>query len=372
MNRFLLVAMCAWVAGCGPPKKKAAMSSNVDTLTNTLKIYTLQNGNGVEIKVTNFGGRIVSLLVPDKSGKQGDIVLGYDSLADYLTGNPYFGAMIGRYGNRIAKGKFSLDGKEYQLDVNNGVNALHGGPGGFHNVYWQVEPTTTESGRALVMTYVCEDGEEGYPGTLAVKVTYTLTEANELSIDYEAVTDKATIVNLTHHSFFNLAGEGQGDILNHRLRINGSRYCPVDEGLIPTGELRPVAGSPFDFMQPHTIGERINQSDQQLSFGKGYDHNWALNKTRSELSLAARVSEPTSGRVMEVWTTEPGLQFYAGNFLNPSEKGKSGKIYDFRTAFCLEAQHFPDSPNQINFPSTVLKPGETYLQKTVYRFSVER
>lgn len=334
-----------------------------------LKQFTLQNANGVKMTVTNFGGRIISLWVPDKTGVLGDIVLGYDSLKEYLSGNPYFGAMIGRYGNRIAQGKFSLDGKEFRLATNNGVNALHGGPGGFHNVLWNVESKPTEFGESLVMTYTSQAGEEGYPGTLTVKVTYTLTPQNELVIDYTVLTDQPTIVNLTHHSFFNLAGEGRGDILNHTFTINADRFCPVDEGLIPTGELKPVSGTPFDFLQPHRVGERIDQDDQQLKFGKGYDHNWVLNKASNELSLAASVTEPTSGRVMEVWTTEPGLQFYSGNFLESSEKGKGGRTYDFRTAFCLEAQHFPDSPNQPNFPSTVLKPGEVYIQKTSYRFS---
>ena len=337
-----------------------------------LKLFTLRNSAGITMTVTNFGGRIVSLLVPDKTGSFGDIVLGYDSLKQYLTGNPYFGAMIGRYGNRIALGKFSLNGKEYQLATNNGANALHGGPGGFHNKLWEVEQKNSEAGESLVMTVVSPDGEEGYPGTLTVKLTYTLTAQNELVIDYEATTDKTTVVNLTHHSFFNLAGEGSGDILSHRISINADRFCPVDQGLIPTGELKAVSGTPFDFLQPHLIGERINQEDEQLNFGKGYDHNWVLNKSGNELSLAARVSESTSGRVMEVLTTEPGLQFYSGNFLNTSEKGKGGKTHDFRTAFCLEAQHFPDSPNQPSFPSTVLKPDEVYKQKTVYRFSVEK
>lgn len=342
-------------------------------MTNTsesqLKQFTLQNASGVKMTVTNFGGRIISLWVPDKAGVLGDIVLGYDSLKEYLSGNPYFGAMIGRYGNRIAKGKFSLDGKDYQLATNNGTNALHGGPGGFHNVLWNVEPKSTESGESLNMMYTSMTGEEGYPGTLMVKVTYTLTPQNELVIDYLASTDQPTVVNLTHHSFFNLAGEGTSDILNHSFTIDADRFCPVDEGLIPTGKLKSVAGTPFDFRQPHSVGERINQEDQQLKFGKGYDHNWVLNKTGNELSLAANVTEPTSGRVMQVWTTEPGLQFYSGNFLSPTEKGKEGRTYDFRSAFCLEAQHFPDSPNQPGFPSTILRPGEVYLQKTMYKFS---
>lgn len=335
-----------------------------------LKMYVMVNAKKMAVAVTNFGGRIVMLQLPDIHGNLGDIVLGYDSLHQYLTGNPYYGAMIGRYGNRIAKGLFTLEGKEYQLATNNGINALHGGPGGFHNVLWRVEALTVEDGQALELTYVSPDGEEGYPGSLQVKVTYTLpTNADDLIIDYEATTDKPTVLNLTHHSFFNLAGEGSGEIYDHEITINADRYCPVDEGLIPTGELRPVTGTPFDFLQPQRVGGRIEAEDEQLKFGKGYDHNWVLNKTGNELSLAAKVFEPNSGRQMEVWTTEPGLQFYSGNFLSKSEVGKSGHVYDFRTAFCLEAQHFPDSPNHPNFPSTVLKPGEIYKQRTIYRFS---
>ena len=342
--------------------------STSDSLAAQLTVYTLGNSSGLSMSVTNFGGRIVSLFVPDKDGTASNIVLGYDSLKQYLTGNPYFGAIIGRYGNRIAKGKFSLEGKEYLLAINNGRNALHGGPRGFHNQCWQAEPFQNEGSDALELRYASTEGEEGYPGTLKVKVVYTLTDQNELVIDYEATTDKATVINLTQHSFFNLAGEGSGDILNHELTINADRYTPVDDGLIPTGELKRVTGTPFDFQNPHTIGERINQQDQQLTFGKGYDHNWVLNKKSNELALAAVVKESVSGRVMEVWTTEPGLQFYSGNFLDGRDMGFGGKPYNFRSAFCLEAQHFPDSPNHDAFPSTVLKPGEVYRQKTIYKF----
>jgi aldose 1-epimerase len=345
-------------------------SPPTDTLASKLQLYSLTNKQGLKMEVINLGGKIKSLSVPDKNGVLGDIVLGYDSIGQYPGGNLYFGAMIGRYGNRIAKGKFSLEGKEYQLAVNNGVNALHGGPKGFHNVYWTVKPFRNNGYDAVEMRYRSMDGEEGYPGTLDVKIIYTLTDQNELVIDYEATTDKTTILNLTHHSFFNLAGEGSGDVLNHRLMINADRYNPVDEGLIPTGELRPVKGTPFDFLKPHAIGERIDQQDQQLIVGRGYDQNYVLNKKPGELSLAARADEPTSGRVMEVWTTEPGLQFYSGNFLDGTDKGKGGTPYNFRTAFCLEAQHFPDSPNHPDFPSVVLKPGEVYTQKTVYKFLV--
>ncbi len=336
---------------------------------DSLKSFMLTNSNGVKMEVTNFGGRVVSLLVPDKNGKLEDVVLGYDSLNQYLDGNFYFGAMIGRYGNRIGKGKFSLNGKEYQLAKNNGANALHGGPNGFHKVYWKIEPV--QKNNSLKMIYRCVNGEEAYPGNLDVTVTYSLTDKNEVVLDYEATTDKETILNLTHHSFFNLAGAGNGDILNHELILYADEYTPVNAGLIPTGELKKVKGTAFDFLSAHTIGERIDQQDDQLKFGKGYDHNWVLNKKGNELSLAAKVTEPLSGRIMEVWTTEPGLQFYSGNFLDGKDIGKGNKPYLFRSAFCLEAQHFPDSPNHPNFPSTVLKPGETYRQKTVYRFYTE-
>lgn len=368
LERLLVVVLL--IAGCASPKKETPLSDMKPVDAADLKVYTISNANKMAVAVTNFGGKIVTLQVPDREGSLADIVLGYDSLASYISGNPYYGAMIGRYGNRIAKGKFTLDGKEYSLATNNGVNALHGGPGGFHNVLWRVEPKEVEGGQALELTYVSQDGEEGYPGTLTVQVTYTLpTNSNELIIDYEATTGLTTVVNLTHHSFFNLAGEGSGDILGHEFTINADRFCPVDAGLIPTGELRAVAGTPFDFLQPHKVGERIKAEDEQLKFGLGYDHNWVLNKTADELSLAATVVEPVTGRRMEVWTTEPGLQFYSGNFLSRSEVGKKGHVYDFRTAFCLEAQHFPDSPNRPEFPSTVLKPGEVYKQQTIYRFA---
>jgi aldose 1-epimerase len=317
--------------------------------------------------ITPYGGKIISLLVPGKNGILTDVVLGYDSAEQYPGGNPYFGALIGRYGNRIAKGRFVLDSTEYQLHLNNGFNALHGGPGGFHNVYWKSEHT---SGNKTELYYLSKDGEEGYPGNLKVKVSYTLTDDNELVIDYEATTDKTTVLNLTQHSYFNLAGEGNGTILDHSLYINADKFTPVDEGLIPTGELKNVKGTPFDFTKATKIGERINAEDAQIKNGLGYDHNWALNRKDASLSLAAILSEPTSGRVMEVWTTQPGIQFYSGNFLNGTDIGKGGKKYMYRSGLCLETQHFPDSPNQPAFPSTVLKPGEVYKQQTVYRFKV--
>ena len=332
-------------------------------------LFTITNTNGLEASITNFGGIVVSLKVPDRAGKIADVVLGFDTLDGYLGDNPYFGAIVGRYGNRIAKGRFTLNGKEYKLATNNGPNHLHGGIKGFNKVVWQAQ-SIGDSG--LKLTYVSKDGEEGYPGTLTATVEYTLTDANELKISYLATTDKDTIVNLTNHSYFNLAGEGSSDVLGHGMVIHADRFTPVDATLIPTGDLRPVAGTPFDFRQSHTIGERINSSDEQMKFGGGYDHNFVVNGAAGTLRPAARVLEPKSGRVMEVLTTEPGVQFYSGNFLDGSNKGKGGKQYNRRYAFCLETQHFPDSPNHPKFPSTTLKPGQKYQTTTVYKFSTEK
>lgn len=312
----------------------------------------------------------MSLLVPDKNGVMGDIVLGYDDPAKYLDGNPYFGALIGRYGNRIANGRFSINGTNYQLNINSRSDALHGGPNGFHNKLWDVMELGEKS-NILTLNLISPDNEEGYPGELKVEVTYTLTDQNELTIDYHATTNKTTIVNLTNHAFFNLAGEGGTHILDHVLQIDANYFTPVREGLIPIGKKWSVEGTPFDFRQPMVIGKRINANDEQLNLGQGYDHNWVLIKTENEYSLAARVLDPVSGRTMEVWTTEPGLQFYSGNFLDGSDLGKNGKPYYSRAALCLEAQHFPDSPNQPDFPSTLLQPGEAYQQKTTYKFGVE-
>jgi aldose 1-epimerase len=334
-------------------------------------LYTLKNSNGLEANITNYGGIVVSLTVPDKSGKLGDVVLGYDTLNDYIGNTPYFGALIGRYGNRIAKGRFTIGGVEYQLAQNNDSNALHGGRKGFDKVVWQAEKVDGSDGPALKLTYTSKDGEEDYPGTLKCTVTYTLTNKNELKIEYAAETDKPTFVNLTHHSYFNLKDGGASDILGHELMIKASKFTPVDKGLIPTGELKAVAGTPFDFNKPTPIGTRIASEDEQLIFGKGYDHNWVLDRQGKDLELVASVYEPTSGRFMEVLTTEPGLQFYAGNFLDGTNKGKAGIVYQHRTGFCLETQHFPDSPNHPDFPTTELKPGERYTQTTVYRFSTK-
>ncbi|MEX2117896.1 MAG: aldose epimerase family protein [Bacteroidota bacterium] len=335
-----------------------------------ITLYTLKSRSGVEARITNFGGILVSLSVPDRNEKNEDIVLGFDSLESYVQKHPYFGALIGRYGNRIGKGKFKLGGFEYTLAVNNGPNHLHGGVRGFDKAVWAGEERQEKDARSVVLSYRSADGEEGYPGNLDVRVVYTLTDSNELRIDYAATTDKPTIVNLTHHSYFNLAGQGSGTILDHELFIDADRFTPVDEELIPTGELRGVERSPMDFRKPTRIGVRIHDKDAQLLFGKGYDHNWVLNRKDKGLFLAGTVSEEKSGRVMEVWTTEPGLQFYCGNFLDGTDVGKSGMRYEHRYGLCLETQHFPDSPNKPQFPSTVLKPGETYSSTTVYKFSV--
>jgi aldose 1-epimerase len=335
-------------------------------------VYTLTNAKGVEAKIITYGGRIISLKVPDRTGAIGDVVLGFDSLDGYLKDNPFFGALVGRYGNRIAKGKFTLDGKEYSLPVNNGANALHGGIKGFDKHLWTAKPGEGKDGPTLKLTYVSKDGEEGYPGTLTAVVTYTLTSNNELRIHYEATTDKPTVLNLTNHSYFNLAGAGEGDILGHVLMLNADKFTPVDSGLIPTGELRAVDGTPFDFRKATAIGARIDQtSDEQIKFGGGYDHNFVLNGKAGTLRQVARVSEPKTGRVMEVLTTEPGVQFYTGNFLNGSLTGKGGKVYNKRYGFCLETQHYPDSPNKPDFPSTVLRPGAKYDTTTVFKFSTE-
>ena len=332
-------------------------------------VYTLSEGP-VEAKIINYGGIVVSLNVPDKAGKSDDIVLGFDTLDDYVkisnapAGNPFFGAIIGRYGNRIAKGKFTLDGKEYSLPINNPPNSLHGGPHGFNNVVWKGKQIPN----GVELTYLSKDGEAGYPGNLTATVRYTLANS-ALRIEYSATTDKDTVVNLTNHSYFNLAGQGHGDILNHMLTLHASRFTPVDSTLIPTGELRPVANTPFDFTKSMRVGDRIDANDEQIQFGKGYDHNWVLDSPGGKLFVAAEVYESTTGRVLRVSTTEPGIQFYTGNFLDGTLKGKGGATYVRRGALCLETQHFPDSPNHPKFPSTELKPGQRYHTVTVFSFS---
>jgi aldose 1-epimerase len=332
-------------------------------------LYTLTNTGGMEVAITNYGGVVVSIKAPDRSGKFADVVLGFDTFDAYLNNTPFFGVLVGRYGNRIAKARFTLDGHEYHLAANDNGNTLHGGLKGFDKRLWNAKDVSTKEVPALELTYLSKDGEEGFPGNLSVTVTYSLTPKNELKIDYAATTDKDTVLNLTNHSYFNLAGQGEGDILSHLMMINGDRFTPVDATLIPTGELKSVAGTPLDFRKPTAIGARIDADDQQIKFGRGYDHNFVLNRKGGELILAARVTEPSSGRVLEVLTTQPGLQFYTGNFLDGTIHGKVGKVYPRRSAFCMETQRFPDSPNQPQFPTTVLKPGKHFQSTTVFRFS---
>lgn len=348
------------------------LASSVGAPFSSVREYTLKNRNGMEVKITNYGAIITSIVVPDRDGKKADVALGYNTLAEYTNAvdKPYFGAVVGRYGNRIAKGKFSLNGKDYTLAINNGVNSLHGGIIGFDKVIWNAEKVKG----GLKLTYRAKDMEEGYPGNLDVSVTYTLNNDNELIVNYEATTDKATPVNLTNHTYFNLAGEGNGTILDQELMINAKKYTPVDKTLIPTGTLPPVKGTPFDFTTAKPIGRDIKKDNQQLTYGGGYDHNFVLDPTVKQqgLTLAAVAKDPKSGRVLTVLTSEPGVQFYSGNFLDGRLVGKSGKNYVHRGGFCLETQHFPDSPNQPNFPSTILRPGETYRSTTVLKFSVEK
>ena len=339
---------------------------------SAIELYTLTNAHGIEVRGTNYGGIIVSLRVPDKHGRVDDVVLGFDKLQGYLDKQPYFGAIVGRYANRIARAQFELDGVRYFLAANDGPNSLHGGNKGFDKVVWKAEPFENPKGLGLVFTYVSKDGEEGYPGNLNVKVTYTLTDHDELILDYEATTDKATPINLTQHTYFNLAGEGRGDILEHELTLNADLFTPVDKTLIPTGELRAVKNTPMDFTKPTKISERIHKNDEQLALGHGYDHNFMIRRTGTSTEPAARMREPGTGRVMEVYTTEPGVQFYSGNFLDGTVTGKQGHAYHQRFGFCLETQHFPDSPNHPDFPSAIVKPGQVYRSRTVYKFSVEK
>ena len=344
---------------------KLAFEATIDGKKTDL--YILKNKNNMQAAFTNYGGRLVSLLVPDKNGKLTDVVVGFPSVQAYKNSTePYFGATIGRYGNRIAKGKFTLDGKQYTLFINNGVNTLHGGKKGFQDVVWDASQPDDHT---LVLRYLSKDMEEGYPGNLDVQVTYSLTDSNQLKMDYIAKTDKKTVVNLTNHAFFNLNGEGSGTILNHIMQINASKYTPVDSTLIPTGKLEPVAGTPFDFTSPEAIGKRINDDNEQLKNGKGYDHNFVLDG--SGMRHAAKVTGEKSGIVMDIYTEEPGLQFYSGNFMQSRNTFKNGTKDDFRTALALETQHFPDSPNQPSFPSTVLSPGQVYHTSSVYSFSVK-
>jgi aldose 1-epimerase len=376
----LVPALFLAVSGC-----TTTDTTRADTMTNevtreafgstpdgtAVELFTLRNANGIEVRAITYGGIIISLRTPDRNGTVDDIVLGFDQLEPYVAGSPYFGSIIGRYGNRIANGRFTLEGQSYTLARNDGQNHLHGGVQGFDKVVWRGEPVQNDEGRGVVFTYTSPDGEEGYPGTLNVQVTYTLTDDNQLIFDYVATTDRPTHVNLTQHSYFNLAGAGRGDILGHELMLNAGSYTPVNSTLIPTGEIRTVEGTPFDFRTATAIGARINdETDEQIRYGLGYDHNWVLDRQGDGLQLAARVVEPTTGRTLEVHTAEPGIQFYAGNFLDGTITGKGGHVYPHRSGFCLETQHYPDTPNQPAFPSTVLRPGEEYRTRTVLTFGV--
>ena len=340
---------------------------------DSIKLFTLKNENGMTVKVTNYGAIITSIVVPDRDGKMADVALGYNRVEDYINAvdKPYFGAVVGRYGNRIANGEFTLNGETYSLLKNNGANHLHGGAVGFDKVVWDADFNPSKN--TVSLRYVAKDKEEGYPGNLQLRVSYTLTNNNAIVVNYHATTDKATPINVTQHTYFNLKGEGQGTILDHELMLNAKKFTPVDESLIPTGKMPRVMGTPFDFTTAKAIGRDIGQENEQLRFGLGYDHNWILDKggKKDELTLAAQVHEPSSGRVMEIHTTEPGIQFYCGNFLDGRLKGKSGKPYIHRGGFCLETQHFPDSPNQPNFPSAILKPGEVFQSQTVFKFSTK-
>lgn len=374
LKKVVLVILLLSFVFCEQPKKQKFVLKTSDFQTEIggkkTDLYLLKNEQ-IEVYITNYGARIVSLLSPDKQGIMGDVVLGFKSIADYQKAKtPFHGCIIGRYGNRIAKGNFELDGTSYQLPINNNENHLHGGPEGFHNQVWEVVSVDDNS---IVMTYLSKDGEMGYPGNLSVEVTYAINDKNELLIAYKATTDKATPINLTNHAFFNLAGQAKGSINDHLLMLNADHFTPVDEGLIPLGEIRSVEGSPFDFRRAKTIGQDLNKqaTDTQLRYGGGYDHNFVLNKVaEGSLDLAARVVDPKSGRQMDVYTEEPGIQFYGGNFMDGGDIGKYGNPFDYRGSFALETQHYPDSPNQATFPNTILQPGKTYQTQSIYRFSV--
>lgn len=377
-----LAILASLAAGCGREESSTTVQQTPTRVSSTpvgrtpddkvIDLVTLRNAAGIEMRVLTLGGIIQSLRTPDRDGVFDDVVLGFDDIPMYFDKSPYFGCLIGRYGNRIAKGRFALDGTTYTLATNNGPNHLHGGNKGWDKVVWTSEPFQNATAVGVKLSYTSADGEEGYPGTVKAAVTYTLNDSNELIVDYQATTDKATVINLTQHSYFNLAGSKANDILGHQLMLNAAEYTPVDDTLIPTGEIATVEGTPFDFRTPTAIGARINASDEQIKRGLGYDHNFVLQRTGPGLSRAARVVEPGTGRTLEIATTEPGIQFYSGNFLDGTLTGKAGRSYGHRSGFCLETQHYPDSPNRPNFPSTVLRPGEEYRSQTVFTFGVAR
>lgn len=377
MSASLLLALACASGGSTPGVARTATVSRarfgVAPDGKEVDVFTLTNAHGVEVRAITYGGIITSFKAPDRAGRLDDIVLGFDDMRGYVASSPYFGAIVGRYGNRIAGGRFVLDGATYTLAINNVPNHLHGGIKGFDKVVWAAQSFRNDSGVGVVFTYTSPDGEEGYPGTLRSQVTYTLTDRDELAIDYRATTDKATPVNLTNHTYWNLAGDGRRDILGHLLTLEADAITPVDSTLIPTGEIMPVAGTPFDFRTPVAIGARIGDPHVQLRYGRGYDHTFVLTRTsRAGLEHAARVTEPTTGRTLDIYTTEPGVQFYSGNFLDGTAVGKSGHVYRHRYGFALETQHYPDSPNKPNFPSVILRPGEVYRTRTVFRVGVSR
>ena len=357
------------ISSCNTKKSMVASEHFGEKDGKEISLFTLVNKAGNTVKLTNWGATIVSIEVPDREGNRENITFGYDTFDEYINGDPYFGSMVGRYANRIANGKFTIDGVEYQLTLNNGPNTLHGGPGGWHSVAWETTVLEGTDFPAVRFNYTSPDMEEGYPGTMEVEVTYTWTDDNELVMDYKCTTDKPTVLNITNHAYFNLKGAGIGEILDHEVTINASRFVPVDENLIPTGELRDVKGTPFDFLQPHKVGERINDNDQQMILGRGYDHTFVLDKKGD---VDAVVYEPVSGRVLEVTTDQPGVQFYTGNFLDGTQLNDDGLPFQYRGGLCLETQHFPDSPNQADFPTTRLDPGEAFLSSTTYKFSVRK
>jgi len=378
ISRLAAIAAVVLAGGCGREESKVPAQEPKPRVTKTpgertadgqlVDVITLRSPSGVEMTVLTYGGIITSLKTPDRSGALDDIVLGFDTVKMYEEKSPYFGCLIGRYGNRIAKGRFTLDGQTYKLATNNGPNHLHGGVKGWDKVIWGAEPFQNATGSGVVLTYTSKDGEEGYPGTVTATVTYTLTDMGQLIVDYKATTDKATVINLTQHSYFNLAGSKANDILGHELMLNAPQYTPVDDTLIPNGKIESVEGTPLDFRKATAIGARINDSHVQMKYGQGYDHNFVLARTAPGLVEAAKVTEPVTGRTMSISTTEPGIQFYSGNFLKGDLTGKGGRVYPHRSGFCLETQHYPDSPNHANFPSTVLKPGEEYKSQTVFTF----